>query len=123
MPSTMPRTGLKGWGGGWVHFNVQLKSRQLNPEKDINNFPIRMTIRSDPVVQHFEPAVYCKICGGRGHSQFSCEYSCSENKGMSTEEFEFWKYIDQSEQPDNFSLWKTFLKSESNYKSCQFLPV
>ena len=59
-----------------------------------------MTVRSDPVVQYYEPAVFCKICGGRGHSQLSCEYS--SRAGMSIEELEFWKYVDQSEQPENF---------------------
>ena len=75
------------------------KRLKMQDSKSFLHNPIRMTIRSDPVVQHFDPVVQCKICGGRGHSHFSCEYSTNRNREMIIEEIEFWKYVDQSEQP------------------------
>ena len=64
-----------------------------------------MTIRSDPVVQYFEPLVLCKICGKQGHSQISCDYSLKRSsREMEIEELEFWKLVDESEQPVNVSL-------------------
>ena len=68
-------------------------------------FIYRMTIRSDPLVQYFEPQIVCKICGGSGHSQISCEYSSRRSgENMRYEDFVFWSYVDPSEQPDNFNL-------------------
>ena len=55
------------------------------------------------MVQFFEPKVSCKICGGQGHSQMSCEYSSKKSGAdMSFEDFVFWKYVDPSEQPESF---------------------
>ena len=64
---------------------------------------LRLTIRSDPVVQFFEPQVFCKICEGFGHSQISCDYSDKNGGGnMKYEDLVFWKYVDPLEQPDYF---------------------
>ena len=59
-----------------------------------------MTIRSDPVVQFFEPKISCRICGAIGHSSISCVYAskfCGAN--MSLEDKQFWSCVDPSEQP------------------------
>ena len=41
----------------------------------------RLNIRSDPVVQHYEPKVICRICGHEGHSHLSCDY-CTKKLGI-----------------------------------------
>ena len=76
------------------------KARMLNVEMNLTDIITRMTIRSDPVVQYFEPEVVCKVCGARGHTQISCYYS-SNNTTMSCEDLKFWKCVNQNEQPGN----------------------
>ena len=79
------------------------KARLVSVGMNLTDILTRMTIRSDPMVQYFEPQVKCKICGGLGHSQISCEYSPDRSgAGMRYEDFIFWRYVDPSEQPEGF---------------------
>ena len=67
------------------------KARLVSVGMNLTDILTRMTIRSDPLVQFFEPQVKCKICGGLGHSQISCEYSPRRSGAhMSHEDFVFW---------------------------------
>ena len=64
----------------------------------------RINIRSDPVVQFYDPKVVCQICGRIGHTQISCDYSDKKSRSdMSYEDYIFWQYVDPSEQPE--SMW------------------
>ena len=64
---------------------------------------LRLNIRSDPVVQYFEPRIVCKICESEGHSQISCPYAASKvGPNMSYEDSVFWSYVDPSDCPEGF---------------------
>ena len=74
------------------------KARTVNVEMNLIDILTRLTVRSDPVVQFFEPEVICKICRERGHSQITCQYSVNK-ADMTVEDFEFWKCVIQDQQP------------------------
>ena len=68
----------------------------------VSNF-LRLNIRSDPVVQFFEPKVVCKICQREGHSQVSCDYAASKTgTKMSDADSVFWLYVDPCDRPKGF---------------------
>ena len=64
---------------------------------------LRLNVRSDCVVQYFEPKVVCKICEREGHSQISCDYAESKvGPNMSYADSVFWFYVDPSDRPEGF---------------------
>ena len=60
-------------------------------------------MRSDPVVQSYQPKVVCRLCDREGHSNISCDYA-SRNVGehMSYADSVFWLYVVPSERPEGF---------------------
>ena len=65
---------------------------------------LRLNVRSDPVVQFYEPKVVCRICDHQGHTSMNCNYAASRiGPNMSYEDFVFWSYVDPSERPEGYS--------------------
>ena len=60
-----------------------------------------MNLRSDCVVQYFEPKILCKLCGREGHSQLSCDFSSGKlGQNMAHEDFVFWSFVDPCNCPE-----------------------
>ena len=66
-------------------------------------FNPRVNLRSDNVVQYYEPKIVCGLCEREGHSQVSCDYaSCKVGENMSYEDYVFWSYVDPIDRPEGF---------------------
>ena len=62
-----------------------------------------MNLRSDCVVQFFEPKLVCSLCGREGHSNRSCDLSPSKvGQNMPHDDFLFWSYVDPCDRPEGF---------------------
>ena len=79
------------------------KARLRNMTDNITDILTRMNVRSDPVVQYYEPKVLCKACGCEGHSRISCDYAEGKfGNDMSIEDFMFWSHVDPCDRPASF---------------------
>ena len=64
-------------------------------------FNPRVNLRSDNVVQYYEPKIVCGLCEREGHSQVSCDYASSK-VGENMSYFVFWSYVDPIDRPEGF---------------------
>ena len=63
----------------------------------------RLNVRSDCVVQFFDPKVMCKLCEREGHTQVSCDFAASRTgPNLSYEDSVFWLYVDPCDRPESF---------------------
>ena len=76
------------------------KARLRNMNDNMTDIITRLNVRSDPVVQYYEPKVLCKICGHEGHSQIGCEYAEGKvDDNMSLEDILFWSHVHPCDRP------------------------
>ena len=62
-------------------------------------------MKSDCIVQHYEPKTVCKLCDREGHSQVSCDYASRRNgENITPEDSVFWCYVDPSDRPEGFDM-------------------
>ena len=64
-----------------------------------------MVVRSDPVVQYYQPVVVCRLCEGEGHTHLSCPLSANKvGADMPYEDWVFWGYVAECDRPEGFVL-------------------
>ena len=64
-----------------------------------------MNLRSDCLVQFYEPKIECKLCSRIGHSQTSCDLASRKvGENMTYEDSVFWHYVDPEDRPEGFDL-------------------
>ena len=62
-----------------------------------------MVVKSDPVVQFFEPGLECYLCQGEGHTHRSCpQASRVVGPDMSFEDWVFWSYVAPCDRPEGY---------------------
>ena len=61
-----------------------------------------MNIHSDPVVQHYDPVIICKVCKVQGHSKVSCPYTHAKDlANISHEDCIFWSFVQPEDKPSS----------------------
>ena len=83
----------------------ETKARLTNNIENLTDIITRVNLRSDSVVQFYEPKIQCKLCDREGHTQVSCDLASSRvGENMSYEDAVFWHYVDPEDRPEGFDL-------------------